>query len=99
MVNPVFHPLFAQYPQIIREIHSPFTSHEFIAWLAQAHQQNYIAALAAYQHRQAPFRDIHSVLARHLNRYVPQLIVKDGGTIDEDIFGDRCSCMQWRKVT
>jgi hypothetical protein len=85
MVNPAFLPLFSHYPRVIHQMPTEFSSHMFIAQLAQRHQQEYIAALAANQQRQAPFRDVHSVLAKHLNAFVPQHIIKIGGTIDEDI--------------
>ena len=44
----VFRPLFALYPQIIQEMSTRFTSHEFIARLAQENQREYIEALATY---------------------------------------------------
>jgi len=98
MMQSVFLSLFSHYAQVIQEMSNEFSSHEFIARLAQEHQREYIEALAAYRQRQSPFKAVHSILARHLNASVPQLIVKTGGTIDEDIFGDRCSCATWRKV-
>ena len=98
MMQPVFQPLFAQYAQVIQEMSADFTSHEFITRLAQEHQREYIEVLADYRQRQAPFRDVHSILARHLDDFVPEFIVKTEGTIDPDIFGDPCSCATWRKV-
>ena len=98
MMQPVFQPLFAHYAQVIQEMSAEFTSHEFIACLAQEHQREYIEALAAYRQRQSPFKAVHSILARHLNAFVPQLIVQDGPAIDPDIFGDPCSCVKWRRI-
>ena len=98
MMQPVFRPLFAHYAVVIQEMTVEFTSHEFIARLAQEHQREYIEALAAYRQRQSPFKAVHSILARHLNDFVPELIVQDGPAIDPDIFGDLCSCAKWRKV-
>ena len=93
----VFNPLFTYYRHTIQEMSSSFDSHEFIARLAQEHQSEYIEALAAYRQSRAPFKVVHGILAKRLNSF-PELIMQDGGTISEDIFGDRCSCMKWRKL-
>ena len=53
MVNPVFNPLFAHYPQVIQQMHTDFSSHEFIARLAQEHQQEYIDILSEIRRRYA----------------------------------------------
>lgn len=94
----IFSPLFARYRQTIREMPSGFDSHEFIARLAQENQSEYIGALAAYRRSGTPFKVVHGILARHLNAF-PDLITPNGGTISDDIFGDPCSCMKWRKVS
>lgn len=93
----ILNSLFARYRQTIQEMSSNFDSHEFIARLAQENQNEYIGALAAYRQSRTPFKVVHGVLARHLNAF-SDLVMPNGGTISNDIFGDACSCMKWRKV-
>lgn len=103
MPRPGISELFAQYPAVIAQMKPEFTSHKFILCLARQNQRDYAHALASYADvRRAgtptPFMTVHSILARHLNTFVPQLIVQDGPAIDPDIFGDPCSCAKWRKI-
>jgi len=98
MVHTVFQSLFTHFTDVIQEMPADFDSHQFILQLAQEHQGEYIDALAAYRETEAPFKAVHSILARHLEDFVPQYIIKTDGTINEDIFGDPCSCATWQKM-
>jgi hypothetical protein len=97
MMQPIFSSLFTHYRHTIQEMPSRFTSHEFIARLAQENQREYIEALTAYRRSRAPFKVVHGILAKHLNAF-PTLVMQDGPAIDADIFGDPCSCAWWRKI-
>lgn len=97
-----FAALDQQYPGVIAEMPSTFTSHEFILRLAQQNQVAYIDALSAYRaslHRggPAPFRAVHSILAKKLHDF-PTLIEFVGNVDSVDIFGQTTGCSQWRKV-
>lgn len=73
-----------------------FTSHQFIQSLAQQNQVLYIKALYAYRNTSAPFRTVHSILARHLHGY-RERVTNLGDVQSEDIFGQATECAEWQK--
>ena len=94
-----FSDLWGYYPDIIQQMPDAFASHQFILELACQHQQLYVEALHAYRdaiHRgkNAPFRVVHQILARHLHGYADF----DGWAYPStDIFGHAQRCGKWRR--
>lgn len=98
-----FSPLFNRYPEIIAQMPAIFTSHRFIACLAQRCQREYVEALYAYrecaQHgAERPFQVVHGILARRLNRH-PELVRRlRSRAPSADVFGQPAECVEWHKV-
>ena len=92
-----FSALKDRYPDIIEAMPATFTSHQFILRLAQQYQAQYIEMLHDYQGRPAPFRTVHSILARHLHSRKELELVRDD-VLSTDIFGQPDQCAQWRKI-
>ena len=98
-----FAALYEKYPDVISQMPNTFTSHQFFQRLAQQNQTLYIEALYAYRHAThrggiAPFRVVHDVLAKRLNKY-PNLVQKirsDAPSID--IFGKPSKCTEWQRL-
>lgn len=95
--------LYDAYPDVIATMPQQFTSHEFILELARRHQVLYVEALYAYRdslHRgqPAPFRALHSVLARHLNA-LPNLVRQIASEVPStNIFGEPSGSAKWERV-
>ena len=87
--------VFAQVVDVLEK--DEFDSHEFILRLAHEHQRLYVEALAAYAYTDRPFQVVHGEIAKRLLKY-PNLVVKTGETVSEDIFGQENQCAWWRKV-
>ena len=97
-----FNALFEQYPAVIAQMPTIFTSHEFILCLAQQNQALYIEALFSYRKATrrgtpAPFMIVHGILSKHLNAY-PKLVTRIGDAPSKNIFGQPSECAQWRRL-
>ena len=92
-----FSQLYEQYPSVIEQMHKIFTSHKFILSLARQNQALYIEALHSYREKDEPFRIVHGILTKYMNRY-PELITKTGKVPSDNIFGQSSECEQWRKI-
>jgi hypothetical protein len=97
-----FRALYAQYPSLIIQMPSAFTSHAFVVHLARTHQSLYVEALASYSqclHRgkPAPFMVVHGILSRRLAKY-PFLIQRRGMARSRDMFGRTRASSLWEKV-
>ena len=90
-----FTELMALYPQVIRQMRSEFTSHEFISALTQQNQQLYDAAVLTYRRNgnPAPERTVHGILAKELHKFVDCI----GKVGSENSKGRRNPCAKWRK--
>lgn len=89
-----FKELYDQYPTIIDQMKSKFTSHEFILRLAQQNQVAYIKALSAYCYKANPFQFVHGRLSKHLNKFVEYLDHVES----IDIFGRHGNSAYWKKI-
>ena len=97
-----FSALYEQYPAVITQMPTIFTSHQFILRLAQQNQALYIDALHSYRdaaHRgaPAPFMIVHSILSKRLNAH-PDLVKRLDDVPSTDIFGQPNECAQWKKL-
>ncbi len=92
-----FSQLYERYPSIIEQMPEIFTGHKFILNLAQQNQALYIEALRGYHKKDEPFRIVHGILAKYMNKY-PELITKTGKVPSDNIFGQSSECEQWRKI-
>jgi hypothetical protein len=93
-----FSDLLTHYPEIIEDMHEKFTSHEFILRLAQQHQRLYIKALHSYYDEPAPFRTVHSILAKHLHAYPKLIELVRHDAPSTNIFGQSSQCAEWRRL-
>lgn len=97
-----FQDLYNQYPNIIRNMPSTFTAHQFILELAHKNQVLYIKALNSYcdvlrKGNAAPFQMVHGILAQKLLSF-PELINYINEVDSQDIFGQPQRCSQWGKI-
>jgi hypothetical protein len=93
--------LYTHYPAIDEKMPETFSSHQFILKLAQTQQTLYVEALYAYRYnthrgQPAPFRAVHSEIARGLSQ--SDLVEHIGEDDSVDIFGQPNRCAFWRKV-
>jgi hypothetical protein len=93
-----FSALKDHYRETIEAMPATFTSHEFILRLAQRHQALYIEALYDCRGEPAPFRTVHSILARHLRAYSALVELVCDDALSTDIFGQPSQCAQWRRL-
>lgn len=97
MANPDFSELEPYIAELIVEMPTKFTNHEFILRLAQKHQHAYIKALHSCLDSDAPFQRVHHWLSTHLNKY-PNQIEPKGSVHSRDIFGNSNTCGSWEKI-
>lgn len=86
------------FEETIQKLDRQFTSHEFFVKLLHAHQNEYVAALAAYSDKGAPFKDLHYEIQKRLRKLDGKLIslqIKDYPS--RDIFGVASTSTLWRK--
>lgn len=76
-----------------------FTSHQFFLRLAQDHQQEYVAGLAAFAAGGKPFRDLHHALVKRLKKLDGKGIsLRKESYPSRDIFGTPSHSGLWRKL-
>ena len=83
-----------QFQQVIDQMPTQFTSHEFINVIAQQHQRLYIEALHTYRNSAAPFQTVHRILAQMLRDFVDYR----GEVPSRDIWGTSNHCARWRRT-
>jgi len=85
------------FQEVIEELDSTFTSHQFILELARRFQSEYARALnLCVDDKNDPFRKLHRSIAGTLNEF-PHLIERLPDVESEDIFRRRRICAAWRK--
>ena len=91
--------LFRHYDSILNSIPigQVFDSHWFIQNLTRDHQAEYIIALTHYTRGPGPFKKLHRLLANELNRKA-QVRNTRRRPQSTDIFGDRVSNAEWKRV-
>ncbi|MFH1633366.1 MAG: hypothetical protein ABIG63_05060 [Chloroflexota bacterium] len=95
----LFDELEKHYPDVIGQMESEFTSHEFIEKLSQAQQKLYVQLLGEYEDKGQPFQAVHSVIAKRLKSNCKHLVEHvDTNTKSENIFGNYNSAAVWHKV-
>lgn len=102
MLKHDFSSLYQHYPSIIAQMPETFSSHEFILRLAQQHQKLYVEALYSYRDslprgEPAPFRFVHSILARRLTHH-RDLVKRIGDKESENVFRNTQTCAEWKKL-
>jgi len=84
------------FEETIQKMDRQFTSHEFFLKLLHTHQNEYIAALAAYTG--SPFKNLHSELVKRLRKLDGQLIsLQKKNFSSQNIFGISSTTALWRK--
>jgi hypothetical protein len=89
--------LYEHYAATIALMPRDFNSHQFILTLAQKHQPEYVAALAACCNGGEPFREVHQYLSSKLRAF-PNFVAHAGVAKSHDIFGKPNTCSAWRKL-
>jgi hypothetical protein len=86
------------FEETIQKMDRQFTSHEFFKKLLHAHQNEYVAALAAYMNNGTPFKDLHWEIFQRLQKLDNKLIKKQQPDYpSQDIFGIASTTTLWRK--
>jgi hypothetical protein len=86
------------FEETIQKMDRQFTSHEFFLKLLHAHQNEYVAALAAYNEKGSPFKDLHWEIFQRLQKLENKLITKQQENYSSrDIFGIASTTTLWRK--
>ena len=85
--------------ETIQQMDRQFTSHEFFLKLLRAHQVDYVAALASYSDKNAPFKDLHYEIANRLHKLEGKSITaREKNYPSQDIFGIASTTVLWRKL-
>ena len=90
--------LLNQYPRVINQMRSQFTSHEFICALEQQYQHLYDDAVLTYRknNNPDPERTVHAFLSRKLHGYSA---LKYMGKVDSrNVRGNLSQCAKWQKL-
>ena len=86
------------FEEILQKMDQQFTSHEFFLRLLHAHQNEYVAALAAYADKGRPFKDLHWAIVKQLQKLEGTSITKlQKNYSSRDIFGCASTTTLWRK--
>ena len=93
----IFDDLENSYRDIIDQMDSEFTSHDFIEKLSQAHQDLYVQVLNEYAEKGQPFQSVHSVLAKRLRKHSDLFEYIGTDPSSENIFGNYNGAAIWRK--
>jgi len=84
---------------VLAAMESRFTSHQFFLRLAHDHQQEYVAALAAYAEGGKPFRDLHHALVKRLKKLEGKTItLRKESYPSQDIFCTPSHSGLWKKL-
>jgi len=74
-----------------------FDSHQFIQRLTKSHQADYVRALSHYLGGRGPFKVLHNLLAKELNRKA-QVRKTPRRPRTANIFGDVVSNAEWKRL-
>ena len=86
------------FEEIIQQMDRQFTTHEFFLKLLHVHQNEYVAALAAYMDNGTPFKELHWEIFQRLQKLEGKLIKKQQEDYpSQDIFGIASTTTLWRK--
>jgi hypothetical protein len=86
------------FEETLQKMDRQFTTHEFFLELLHAHQNEYVAALAAYTDNGTPFKDLHLEIFKRLQKLEGKLITKQQEDYSsQDIFGIASTTTLWRK--
>jgi len=83
---------------VIEDLPSEFSTHQFILELAKTHQHDYIRELYENLESEKPFQKLHAKLGKHLKSLdgtVISFIRPD--KVDKDIFGNLSGNALWAK--
>jgi hypothetical protein len=86
------------FEETLQKMDRQFTSHEFFLALLHAHQNEYVAALAAHTDNGSPFKDLHWEIFKRLQKLEGAQITKQQEDYpSQDIFGIASTTTLWRK--
>ena len=86
------------FEETLQKMDRQFTTHEFFLALLHAHQNEYVAALAAYSDNGTPFKDLHWEIFKRLQKLEGSQITKQQSDYpSQDIFGIASTTTLWRK--
>ena len=90
--------LLNQYPRVIKQMRSQFTSHEFICALKQQYQRLYDDAVLTYRknNNSDPERTVHAFLSRKLHG--DSALEYMGKVASRNVRGNPSRCAKWQKL-
>ena len=87
------------FESVVSVMETRFTSHQFFLRLAHDHQGEYVAGLAAYADRGAPFKDLHHALVKRLKKQEGKTVtLRKESYPSQDIFGTPSHSGLWKKL-